>query len=62
MTLTQGHGCDIDIHQFACLQDKVRTSQLITIKLGSYISLVMPITWLDVGGILLETLFMPNFL
>ena len=32
--------------KFACLQDKVRTTQPITTKLGSNISLVMPITWL----------------
>ena len=31
-------------------------------KLGSYIPLVMVITWLDFGGILLEILFLPNFL
>ena len=43
MTLTQGHGCDIHKHKFACLQDKVRTTQLITTKLGSYIPLVMVI-------------------
>ena len=63
MTLTQGHGCDIDKQKFACLQDKVRTTQLITTKLGSYIPLAMLITWLDFGAILLETLFfLPNFL
>ena len=62
MTLTQGHGCDIDKQKFACLQDKVRTTQQITTKLGSYIPLVMLITWLDIGGILLEILFLPNFL
>ena len=39
MTLTQGHGCDIDNQKFACLQDKVRNTQPITTKLGSYISL-----------------------
>ena len=62
MTLTQGHGCDIDKQKFACLQDKVRTTQPITTKLGSYTPLVMVITWLDFGGILLEILFLPNFL
>ena len=62
MTLTQGHGCDIDKQKFACLQDKVRTTQLITRKLGSYIPLVLVITWLDFGGIMLEILFLPNFL
>ena len=64
MTLTQGHGCDIDKQKVACLQDKVRITQPITTKLvtGSYIPLVMFITWLDFGGILLEILFLPNFL
>ena len=62
MTLTQGHGCDIDKQKFACLQDKVRTTQPITTKLGKYIPLVMVIIWLDFGGILLEILFLPNFL
>ena len=57
MTLTQGHGCDIDKQKFACLQDKVRTTQPITTKLGNYIPLNMFITWLEFGGILLETLF-----
>ena len=41
MTLTQGHGCDIDKHKFACLQDKERTTQTITTKLSRYISLLM---------------------
>ena len=62
MTLTQGHGCDIHKHKFACLQDKVRTTQPITTKLGSYIPLVMVITWLDFGGILWEILVLANFL
>ena len=62
VTLTQGHGCDIDKQKFACLQDKVRTTQQITTKLCSYIPLVMVITWLNFGGILLETLFLQNFL
>ena len=44
VTLTQGHGCDIDKQKFACLQDKVRTTQPITTTLGSYIPLVMVIT------------------
>ena len=61
VTLTQGHGCDIDKQKLACLQDKVRTTQPITTKLGSYISLVMVITWLDFGGILFETFFLPIF-
>ena len=62
MTLTRGHGCDIDKQKFVCLQDKVRTTQPITTKLDSYISLVMLSTWLDFEGILLETLFLSNFL
>ena len=49
MTLTQGHSCGIDQQKFACLHDKVRTTLLITTKLGSFISLVMLITWLDFG-------------
>ena len=61
MTLTQVHGCDIDKQKFACLQDKVRTTQPITTVLSSYIPLVMLITWLDLGGILLETLFWQIF-
>ena len=40
----------------------MRTIQSITTKLGSYIPLVMLITWLDFGGILLESPFLPNFL
>ena len=62
MTLTWGHGCDIDKQKIVCLQNKVRTTQPITTKLDSYISLVMLSTWLDFGGILLETLFLSNFL
>ena len=62
MTLTQGHGCDIDKQKFACLQDKMKTTQPITIQLCSNISLVMLITWLDFGGILSEIPFLPNFL
>ena len=62
MTLTQGHGCDIDKQKFAFLQDKVRTTQPITTKLGSYIPLVMVITLLDFEGILLKTLILQNFL
>ena len=60
VTLTQGHGCDIDKQKLACLLDKVITTQPITTKLGSYISLVMVITWLDFGGILFETFFFAN--
>ena len=56
------HGCDIDKQKLACLQDKVRTTQSITTILSSYIPLVMLITWSHFGGILLETLFLTNFL
>ena len=45
--------------KFACLQDKVRTTQPITTKLGSYIPLVMFITWLEE---FFGKLFLPNFL
>ena len=62
VTLTQGHGCDVDKQKFGCLQVKMRTTQPITTILGSYISLVMLITWLDFGAILLETFILPNFL
>ena len=60
-TLTRGDGCGIDKQKCACLQDKVRTTQSITTKLGSYIPLVMLITWLDFGGILLEPFSLPIF-
>ena len=43
------------------LQDKVRTTQLITTNLGNDIPLVMLITWLDFRGILLETFFFAKF-
>ena len=42
---------------FACLQDKVRTTQPITTKLSNYVSLVMLIAGLDFGWILLEFFF-----
>ena len=42
--LTQGHGCDIDYHQFACQHDKVRTTHPSTTKLDCFIPLVMIIT------------------
>ena len=64
MTLTQGHGCDIDEQKFVCLQNKVRITPPITSKHGSYIPLVMLITWFNFGGILLETflhIFFLNF-
>ena len=44
VTLTRGPGCDIDKQKFACLQDKVRTTQPINTKLCSYIPRVMVIT------------------
>ena len=62
MTLTQGHDCGIDNQKFACLRDKVRTSHWITTKHGSIIALVMVITWLDFGGVRLETVILANFL
>ena len=62
VTLTQAHDCGIDKQKFACLQDKVRTTQPITTKLGSYITLGRLITWLDFGGILLKFYVLPNFL
>ena len=37
MTLTQGHGCDVDKQKIAYLQDKVRTTQPIATKLDCYI-------------------------
>ena len=43
--------------KIACLPDKVRTTNLIAIQLGSYIPIVMLITWLDFGEIILETFF-----
>ena len=55
MTLTKGHGCSSDQQKFACLLDKVRTADLIITKLGSSISLDLFLTWLNFGGILLET-------
>ena len=61
MTLTQGHGCDIHKHKFVCLQDKMRTTQPITTKLGSYIPLILVITCLDFGGILCKILVLANF-
>ena len=37
MYLMSYQGCGIDKQNFACLQDKVRTTQPSTTKLGSYI-------------------------
>ena len=61
VTLTLGHGCDIDKQKCPCLQDKVRTTQPITTKLRSHIPLGMLITWLDFGGLLLDTVFCQVF-
>ena len=62
MTLTQVTAVIlINKNCFAWLQDKVRTTQPITTKLYSDIPLVMVID-LDFGGILLETILLPNFL
>ena len=57
VTLTQGHSCGIDCEKFVCLHDNVKTSYPITEKLGSYILLVIIISWLDFGEILLEAYF-----
>ena len=47
----------------ACLRDKVRTTHKITTQQhGSFIVLVMVITWLDFGEVLLEILILSNFL
>ena len=59
--LTEGHDCDIDKQKFACLQDKVRTTQPITTKICTYIPLVMVITWLDFGWIAVGNLFFAKF-
>ena len=59
MSLTQGHGCVIDYQKFACLRNKVRITHRITTKRGSFIALVMLITWLDFGE---ETFILANFL
>ena len=48
--------------KFACLRDKVRTTHWITTKRGSFIAVVMVITWLDFGEVLLETFILANFL
>ena len=61
MTLIQGYGCGIDYQKFACLHNKVRTTYPITTKRGSFIVLVMVITWLDFGGVLFETVILANF-
>ena len=61
MILTQGHGCGIDKQKFAFLHDKVRTTHQITTKLGSFIALVMFITWLDFGEVFFSQIFFNNF-
>ena len=58
--------CDLDprsrlwhwLEKFACLRDKVRTTHPITTKHGSFIALVLVITWLDFGEVLLETVIL----
>ena len=45
MTLTQNHGCGIDEEKCPCQGDKVRTTKLISTQLGSYIHIVMLITY-----------------
>ena len=62
MSLTQGHDCGIDKQKFSCLRNKVRTTHQITTKLGSFIALVMIITWLDFEEVLLGTVILTNFL
>ena len=58
----QGHGCGIDYQKFACLRDKVRTTDRITTMHGSFIALVMVIDWLDFGEVLFDTFILANFL
>ena len=62
MTLTQGHSFGIDKQKFACPRDKVRTTPRITTNHGSFIALVMVITWLNFGEVLLQTFILANFL
>ena len=61
MTLTQGHSRGVDYQKCACLHDKVRTTHLITTNQGSFVALVMVITWLDFGEILLKIVILANF-
>ena len=61
MTLTQGHGCGINWQKFACLRDKVRTTHRITTKRGSFVALVMVITWLDLEKFCWKLLFWQIF-
>ena len=61
LTLNQGHGCGFDSQKFACLRDKGRTTHRITTKCGSFVALVMVITWLDFGEILLKTVIFGKF-
>ena len=57
MTLTKGRGCGIDELKFACLRDKVRTTRRITTNHGSFIALVVVITWLDLEKFCRKLLF-----
>ena len=61
MTLTQGHGCGVDLQKFACLHDKVRITHPITTKSSSFIALVMVITWLDLEKFLSKIVILANF-
>ena len=49
MTLTQGEVTAVALisKKFACLHDKVTTTNPITTKRGRFIALVMVITWLQ---------------
>ena len=61
MTLTQGHGCGVNYQKFACLRDKVRTTHRITTICGSFVALVMVITWIDCWKMLFWQIFFKNF-
>ena len=62
MTLIKGHGCGIDYQKFACLHDKVSTTNLIILKHSSFIALVMVNAWWDFRDVMLETVFLANLL
>ena len=47
LSMNEGHGCGIHEQKFACLHDKARTTHCITTKHGSFVALVMVITWLN---------------
>ena len=48
--------------KIACMHDKGRTTHSNTTRRGSFIALVMVITWLDFGVDLLKTIILANFL